>query len=180
MYLADYDIAGLAYGGMIHPYEPTQIRRGVSYGQSCAGYDVRLSPIFKAPKPAIVLDPHEISEAHFSTVEADSYEIPPGAFVLANTAERFIMPQNVLGIALGKSTWARLGLVVNATPLEPGWRGFLTLELSNTGRNVIRVHAGEGIAQILFAQLSGFPAMTYSRRAGKYMDQPAEPVISKL
>ena len=180
MFLADYDIAGLAYGGMIEPYEPVQVRDGVSYGQSCAGYDVRLGGIFKRPKPGIVLDPHTILDTDFDTMTGDYYIIPPNAFILANTVERFIMPQNIVGLALGKSTWARLGLVVNATPLEPGWRGFLTLELSNTGRNPIRVHAGQGIAQILFSQLTGFPAMTYSRRAGKYMDQPAEPVVSKL
>ena len=180
MFLVDYDIAMLADRGMIDPYEPCQIRSGVSYGQSSAGYDVRLGRTFKTPKPAIVLDPHTVQDDQFSTVEQDSFEIAPGAFVLAVTVERFTMPRNLVGIALGKSTWARLGLVVNATPLEPGWAGFLTLELSNTGRNVIRVHAGEGIAQILFSQLAHAPVMAYDMRNGKYMHQAAEPTVSKL
>lgn len=142
----------------------------LSFGTSSFGYDIQLKPEWKTPKPGIRLDPKEDNELAFTTTLGSTYLIEPNGFVLANTVERFNIPSNVLGICLGKSTYARLGLVVNVTPLEPGWTGHLVVEISNTTKNPVVIYANEGIAQILFIRNEDCET-TYDDRAGKYQNQ---------
>ncbi len=160
---------------MITPFHPQLVRevnnaKVLSFGTSSFGYDIQLKPEWKTPKPGIRLDPKKDNEHAFTTVKSDTYLIEPNGFVLAHTVERFNMPPNVLGICLGKSTYARLGLVVNVTPLEPDWKGHLVVEISNTTKNPVVIYANEGIAQILFIRNEDCET-TYGDRAGKYQDQ---------
>lgn len=160
--------------GMITPFEERLKRDGViSYGLSSYGYDCRLSDefmIFTNVDNAIV-DPKNFSNNSFVTRKTDVCVIPPNSFVLCRTVETFKVPRDVLVVCLGKSTYARCGLIVNVTPLEPEWEGQVTLEISNTTPLPAKVYANEGIAQFLFFQGASECEVSYADRAGKYMKQ---------
>lgn len=160
--------------GMIKPFEERQKREGViSYGLSSYGYDCRLSDefmIFTNVDNAIV-DPKNFNDQSFVTRKTDVCIIPPNSFVLCRTVETFKIPRDVLVVCLGKSTYARCGLIVNVTPLEPEWEGQVTLEISNTTPLPAKVYANEGIAQFLFFQGATECEVSYADRAGKYMGQ---------
>lgn len=161
--------------GMIDNYAEKQIReidgeRIISWGLSSFGYDARLASEFVFPTGG-VLDPKHPTGANWdSRTVDDEIVIPPHGFVLARTVERFRMPDDVMAICVGKSTYARNGLIVNVTPLEPGWEGSVTLELSNTTDLPSVVYVGEGICQFVFYR-GERPSVTYSDRGGKYMNQ---------
>ncbi|HYD18996.1 MAG TPA: dCTP deaminase [Patescibacteria group bacterium] len=160
--------------GMITPFEERLKREGViSYGLSSYGYDCRLSDefmIFTNVDNAIV-DPKAFNPQSFVTRKTDVCIIPPNSFVLCRTVETFKVPRDVLVICLGKSTYARCGLIVNVTPLEPEWEGQVTLEISNTTPLPAKVYANEGIAQFLFLKGDSPCEVSYADRAGKYMGQ---------
>ena len=159
---------------MIEPFLEKQSSEGIiSYGLSSYGYDARLSDefmIFTNVDNAIV-DPKNFSQNSFVERKTDVCVIPPNSFVLCRTVEYFRIPKDVLVICLGKSTYARCGLIVNVTPLEPGWEGQVTLEISNTTPLPAKVYANEGIAQFLFYKGESPCEVTYADRAGKYMGQ---------
>ncbi|MGB0719835.1 MAG: dCTP deaminase [Bdellovibrionales bacterium] len=173
--LSDRQIRKLAQNdGMIEPFVEKQTRDGViSYGLSSYGYDARCAPDFKifTNVDTAMVDPKAFSETNFVTREQDVCIIPPNSFVLTHTVEYFKIPTDVLVVCLGKSTYARCGLIVNVTPLEPGWEGHVTLEISNTTPNPAKVYANEGIAQFLFFKGSEACETSYADRAGKYMGQ---------
>ena len=161
--------------GMLDQYHPFQVRdngekKVISWGISSFGYDARLSNEFMFPTGG-VLDPKRPADANWdSRTVDDEIIIPPHGFVLARTVERFKMPDDVMAICVGKSTYARNGLDVHVTPLEPGWEGHVTLELSNTTDLPSVVYVGEGICQFVFYR-GERPSVTYSDRGGKYMNQ---------
>ncbi|MCF8496645.1 MAG: dCTP deaminase [Alphaproteobacteria bacterium] len=173
--LADHQIRALAQGqGMIEPFVERQKREGViSYGLSSFGYDARTADEFKifTNVDNALVDPKDFSHQSFVDRQTDICVIPPNSFVLSRTVEYFRIPEDVLVICLGKSTYARCGLIVNVTPLEPGWEGHVTLEISNTTPLPARVYANEGIAQFLFFKGSAPCEVTYADKAGKYMGQ---------
>ncbi len=160
--------------GMIEPFEEKQQFEGmISYGLSSFGYDARLAPefmIFTNVDNAIV-DPKCFSEQSFVERNSSECVIPPNSFVLSRTVEYFRIPRDTMVICLGKSTYARCGLIVNVTPLEPGWEGQVTLEISNTTPLPAKVYANEGIAQFLFFKGSSPCEVSYADRRGKYMGQ---------
>jgi dCTP deaminase len=158
---------------MIEPFEEGLVAEGqISYGLSSYGYDVRVGSHFKVfhNLRSTVVDPKEFDEGSFTDHEGDVL-IPPNSFALAETVERFRMPRNVLSICVGKSTYARCGVIVNVTPLEPEWEGVLTLEISNTTPLPARIYAGEGIAQLLFFLAQEECETSYADRKGKYQHQ---------
>ena len=167
--------------GMIEPYEPGQVRfndageRLVSYGTSSYGYDVRCAPEFKVftNVHSVVVDPKNFDDKSFIDIVGDECIIPPNSFALARTMEYFRIPRDVLTICLGKSTYARCGIIVNVTPLEPEWEGHVTLEFSNTTNLPARIYAGEGVAQMLFFQSDADDVCetSYKGRGGKYQGQ---------
>ncbi len=160
--------------GMIEPFEPGQVRDGViSYGVSSFGYDIRVAPEFKVFTNVhnVVVDPKAFDDRSFVDVHEESCTIPPNSFALARTVEYFRVPRDTLVLCVGKSTYARCGIIVNVTPLEPSWEGFLTLEISNTTPLPARIYANEGIAQLLFFQGDEEPEVAYADRKGKYQSQ---------
>jgi len=160
--------------GMIEPFEAGQVRDGViSYGLSSYGYDIRVAPEFKVFTNVhnVVVDPKGFDPRSFVDVREKECLIPPNSFALARTEEYFRIPRNVLVICVGKSTYARCGIIVNVTPLEPTWEGYLTLEISNTTPLPAKIYAGEGIAQLLFFEGDEEPSVTYADRKGKYQKQ---------
>lgn len=164
--------------GMITPYEPSQVRevngqRIVSYGTSSYGYDIRCADEFKlfTNINSTIVDPKHFDPNSFVDVVGDSCIIPPNSFALARTVEYFRIPRNVLTICLGKSTYARCGIIVNVTPFEPEWEGFVTLEFSNTTPLPARIYAHEGIAQVLFFESDEECEVSYRDRGGKYQGQ---------
>ena len=173
--LADHQIRELAEKeGMIEPFVEKQKNEGtISYGLSSYGYDARCSEDFKifTNVDNAMVDPKDFSDQSFVDRKSDICVIPPNSFVLTNTVEYFRIPKDVLVICLGKSTYARCGLIVNVTPLEPGWEGHVTLEISNTTPLPARVYANEGIAQFLFFKGSDVCETSYADRSGKYMGQ---------
>jgi dCTP deaminase len=159
---------------MIEPFEAGQVRDGViSYGLSSYGYDIRVAPEFKVFTNVfnVVVDPKLFDPRSFVDVNEMTCIIPPNSFALARTEEYFRIPRNVLAVCLGKSTYARCGIVVNVTPLEPSWEGYLTLEISNTTPLPAKIYAGEGIAQLLFFEGDEEPEIAYADRKGKYQKQ---------
>ncbi len=173
--LPDVEIRELSLrSGMIEPFVEKQKAEGmISYGLSSYGYDARLAPefmVFTNVDNALV-DPKEFSDKSFVERNADTCIIPPNSFALARTVEYFRIPDDVMVICLGKSTYARCGLIVNVTPLEPGWEGQVTLEISNTTPLPAKVYANEGIAQFLFFKGARPCGTSYADRAGKYMGQ---------
>lgn len=173
MLLHDTEIRRLAEHGLISPFCPESVRGGcISYGLSSAGYDIRLADEFLVPaRPGAVLDPKQVDPTLFQHVRATSITVPPQGFVLARSLETIRMPRDVLGIVLGKSTYARCGIVVNCTPLEPGWEGTVTMEISNTSPFHVVLYPGEGIAQILFLRTAEPPSRAYHDRKGPYQHQ---------
>lgn len=173
--LSDHQIRKLAENeGMIEPFVEKQRREGViSYGLSSYGYDARTADEFKifTNIDNALVDPKDFSQQSFVDRKTDICVIPPNSFVLSRTVEYFRIPRDVLVICLGKSTYARCGLIVNVTPLEPGWEGHVTLEISNTTPLPARVYANEGIAQFLFFKGSSICETSYADRSGKYMGQ---------
>ena len=159
---------------MIEPFVDSQKREGtISFGVSSYGYDARVSDefrIFTNVDNAIV-DPKEFSDSSFVERQTDVCIIPPNSFALARTVEYFRIPRDVLVICLGKSTYARCGIIVNVTPLEPEWEGHVTLEFSNTTPLPAKIYANEGACQFLFLQGAGPCEVSYADRAGKYMGQ---------
>ena len=160
--------------GMIEPFEDRQVRQGViSYGLSSYGYDIRVADEFKVFTNinSTVVDPKNFDARSFVDVKADICIIPPNSFALAKTVEYFRIPRNVLTICVGKSTYARCGLIVNVTPFEPEWEGFVTLEISNTTPLPAKVYANEGISQVLFFESDEVCEVSYADKAGKYQKQ---------
>ena len=164
--------------GMIEPFAPEQVRTAsagkiVSYGTSSYGYDVRCAGEFKifTNINSTIVDPKNFDSGSFVDVKADVCLIPPNSFALARTVEYFRIPRNVLTICLGKSTYARCGIIVNVTPLEPEWEGHVTLEFSNTTPLPAKIYANEGVAQMLFLESDEVCETSYKDRGGKYQGQ---------
>ncbi|MDX6384523.1 MAG: dCTP deaminase [Blastocatellia bacterium] len=164
--------------GMIEPFEPQQVkeidgRRVVSYGTSSYGYDVRCADEFKlfTNVYSAIVDPKEFDPKSFVDIKSDHVIIPPNSFALARTVEYFRIPRNVMTICLGKSTYARCGIIVNVTPFEPEWEGFVTLEFSNTTPMPAKIYANEGVAQVLFFEADEVCEVSYKDRGGKYQGQ---------
>ena len=164
--------------GMIEPFAPAQVRAAgerkiISYGTSSYGYDVRCAPEFKifTNINSTIVDPKQFDAKSFVDVTADVCIIPPNSFALARTVEYFRIPRSVLTVCLGKSTYARCGIIVNVTPLEPEWEGHVTLEFSNTTPLPARIYANEGVAQMLFFEADEVCETSYRDRGGKYMGQ---------
>lgn len=169
----DWWIREQAAAGMIEPFEENLVRHGViSYGLSSFGYDLRAAPEWKIFTNAwgAVADPKNFDPKSFVDHEGSEVIIPPNSFVLTRSLEYLRMPQDVMAIAIGKSTYARVGIVANITPLEPGWEGHVTLEFSNTTPLPARMYAHEGCVQLVFFQ-GERPEVTYSDRKGKYQGQ---------
>ena len=160
--------------GMIEPFVESQKREGViSYGLSSYGYDARVAPDFRVftNVDSAIVDPKAFSADSFVTRTGPVCIIPPNSFALAHTIEYFRIPRDVLVICLGKSTYARCGIIVNVTPLEPEWEGQVTIEISNTTPLPAKIHANEGICQFLFLRGESAPEVSYADRRGKYMGQ---------
>jgi len=159
---------------MINPYSEKQVSQGViSYGVSSYGYDLRVSDEFKifTNVNSTIVDPKNFDERSFVTVNSDVAIIPPNSFALARSVEYFKIPRDVLTICVGKSTYARCGIIVNVTPFEPEWEGFVTLEISNTTPLPAKIYANEGLCQILFFQSDEVCEVSYKDRKGKYQAQ---------
>jgi len=159
---------------MIKPFvEKQKANNNISYGLSSFGYDARVSNEFKifTNVDSAMVDPKNFSSSSFVSRKSNECVIPPNSFVLASTIEYFKIPKDVLVICLGKSTYARCGIIVNVTPLEPGWEGYVTLEFSNTTPLPAKIYANEGAAQFIFLQGNELPETTYDQRKGKYMNQ---------
>jgi len=160
--------------GMIKPFVDKQIRKGViSYGVSSYGYDIRVANEFKVFTNinSTVVDPKNFDEKSFITVKADYCIIPPNSFALAKTVEHFKIPRDILTVCVGKSTYARCGIIINVTPFEPEWEGFVTLEISNTTPLPAKIYANEGIAQVLFFRGDQPCRTSYKDKKGKYQKQ---------
>ena len=173
--------------GMIEPFADRQVRHDtdaaattdapprkvISYGLSSYGYDLRVSDEFKVFTNVFntVVDPKEFDPQSFVDMRTDVCIVPPNSFALARSVEYFRIPRDILTICLGKSTYARCGIIVNVTPFEPEWEGHVTLEISNTTPLPARIYANEGLAQVLFLQGEGVCEVSYADRAGKYMKQ---------
>lgn len=167
---------------MIEPFEPDLVREGVlSYGLSSYGYDLRLADQFKIPvgaahadspeRATFALDPKDPQSQTCEDVQAAALELAPHSFVLGRSVEYLRIPLDILTLCVGKSSYARCGVLVNVTPFEPGWEGYVTLCIANLGPRPVRLHAGEGIAQVLFLQGDGPCEVTYADRRGKYQAQ---------
>jgi dCTP deaminase len=176
---SDKWIRRMAQGhGMIEPFEPNQIKNNnagpiVSYGTSSYGYDIRCSDEFKifTNINSTIVDPKKFDPTSFVDFKGDVCIIPPNSFALARTVEFFRIPRNVLTICLGKSTYARCGIIVNVTPLEPEWEGHVTLEFSNTTPLPAKIYANEGVAQVIFIEGDEICETSYKDRGGKYQGQ---------
>ena len=159
---------------MIEPfYDDETNRNSISYGLSSYGYDIRVSDEYKIFTNVnnSIIDPKSFDEKSFVDFKGDVCIVPPNSFALARSIEYFKIPRNVLTICLGKSTYARCGIIVNVTPLEPGWEGHVTLEFSNTTPLPAKIYANEGVAQFIFLKGNEIPEFTYADRKGKYMRQ---------
>ena len=159
---------------MISPFENKQVRGNkISYGLSSFGYDARVSNEFKifTNINSEIIDPKNFKQNNFISKNGEECIIPPNSFVLSSTVEYFKIPNDVMVICLGKSTYARCGIIVNVTPLEPSWEGHVTLEFSNTTPLPAKIYANEGVAQFVFLKGNEKPDITYADRKGKYMKQ---------
>lgn len=164
---------------MIYPYSDKQVKvntqgaGALSWGTSSYGYDIRLGYEFKVFTNVnnTVVDPKHFDESSFVNLEGDVCTIPPNSFMLAATLEKFAIPRDILAMCVGKSSYARCGLIVNVTPLEPEWEGYLTLEISNTTPLPARIYSGEGVAQLLFFLADQPCEVSYADRKGKYQGQ---------
>jgi len=176
--IPDELIEKLAKAGMIEPFEKNQIKNTstkklVSYGLSSYGYDLRVADEFKVFTNVYnsIIDPKNFSEDSFVDIKAPTCIIPPNSFALARSVEYFRIPRNILTICIGKSTYARCGIIVNVTPFEPEWEGYVTLEISNTTPLPAKIYANEGLAQVLFFEAKNECLVSYADRKGKYMKQ---------
>lgn len=177
--LSDRQIRELAAKGMISPFESNQVRmtedgrKAISYGVSSYGYDIRCSREFKVFTNinSTIIDPKNFDPLSFVEIEGDHCIIPPNSFALARTVEYFKIPRDVLTVCLGKSTYARCGIIVNVTPFEPEWEGYVTLEFSNTTPLPAKIYANEGCAQVLFFRGDEVCETSYADRDGKYQGQ---------
>jgi dCTP deaminase len=177
--LSDSEISERAKGGMISPFCENQIKYNaknegiISYGLSSYGYDARLGNEFKIFTNINhnIIDPKNFTSENFVTKVGDECIIPPNSFVLGSTIEKFAIPRDVLVICLGKSTYARCGIIVNVTPLEPEWQGNVTLEFSNTTTLPAKIYAGEGVCQFIFLRADKTCDVSYADRNGKYQNQ---------
>ena len=159
---------------MIEPYQESQVKDGqVSYGVSSYGYDIRIADEFKifTNINSTIVDPKNFDEKSFVDFKGDVCIIPPNSFALARTIEYFRIPRDILTVCLGKSTYARCGIIVNVTPFEPEWEGHVTIEISNTTPLPAKIYANEGIAQVLFFQSDEPCAISYKDKKGKYQAQ---------
>ncbi|GAB4420479.1 MAG: dCTP deaminase [Anaerolineales bacterium] len=159
---------------MIEPFVENQVRDGViSYGVSSYGYDIRVADEFKVFTNVFgaTVDPKHFDTNSMVDIKADVCVIPPNSFALARTVEYFRIPRKVLTVCLGKSTYARCGIIINVTPFEPEWEGFVTLEISNTTPLPARIYANEGIAQVLFFEADDECEISYADKKGKYQKQ---------
>jgi len=159
---------------MIEPYEANQVRKGViSYGVSSYGYDIRVADEFKifTNVYSAIVDPKNFDSKSMIDFKGEVCIIPPNSFALARTVEYFRIPRKVLTVCLGKSTYARCGIIVNVTPFEPEWEGFVTLEISNTTPLPAKIYANEGIAQVLFFEADEECRISYADKKGKYQKQ---------
>jgi dCTP deaminase len=171
---SDRWIRRMAQEGMITPFNDRQMREGViSYGVSSYGYDLRVADEFKifTNVNSSIVDPKNFDEKSFVSVQAASILVPPNSFALARSVEYFKIPRDILTICVGKSTYARCGIIVNVTPFEPEWEGFVTLEISNTTPLPAKVYSNEGLCQILFFQGDEPCETSYKDKAGKYQKQ---------
>jgi len=177
MILNDKEIIELCQKGMITPFEVRQVKKEnnekvISYGVSSFGYDIRISDTFElfhdGDEPLDVKNPDSLKTKKFTA--KDYFDIPAGDMVLCHSLEKFDIPDDIMCIAVGKSTYARIGCICNITPLEAGWKGYLVIELSNTTKRPIRIYPFEGIAQLIFMQ-GNRPLTTYADRKGKYQNQ---------
>ena len=160
--------------GMITPFNEKQVREGViSYGLSSYGYDLRVADEFKifTNVMSAIVDPKSFDARSFVDIKSDCCIVPPNSFALARSVEYFKIPRDVLTICVGKSTYARCGIIVNVTPFEPEWEGFVTLEISNTTPLPAKVYANEGLCQILFFQSDEQCETSYADKKGKYQGQ---------
>ncbi len=160
--------------GMIEPFVDSQVREGaISYGVSAYGYDIRVSDEFKVFTNVFnsVVDPKNFDDKSFVEIKADHCMIPPNSFALARTVEYFRIPRSTITLCVGKSTYARCGIIVNVTPFEPEWEGFVTLEISNTTPLPAKIYANEGIAQVLFFEADEMCEISYADKKGKYQKQ---------
>jgi dCTP deaminase len=167
-------IREMATKGMIEPFSDKQVREGViSFGLSSYGYDMRIADEFKifTGKHNTIVDPKALDPKSFVDFKGDVCVIPPNSFVLGRSAEYFRIPRETIAICLGKSTYARCGIIINVTPLEPEWEGYVTIEISNTAPVHIKIYANEGIAQVLFLEASEVCETSYADKAGKYQAQ---------
>ena len=175
---SDIWIKKMAAQGMIDPFMPEQVRninheKIISYGLSSYGYDIRCAPEFKVFTNInnTIVDPKNFTQDSFVTVKNEVCIIPPNSFVLGYSIERFHIPRKILTLCVGKSTYARCGIIVNVTPLEPEWEGQITLEFSNTTPLPAKIYANEGVAQILFLESDELCKVSYKDRKGKYQGQ---------
>lgn len=184
-------IRAMTEPGRVEYYDPSKHnrpRKVISYGLTSYGYDMRVCDEWRVFTPTgrnIVVDPKDMDPRSFVEVKGEgSVVIPPNSFVLARSVERFNMPPDVVALVVGKSTYARCGIVVNCTPLEPGWCGFLTVEISNTTPLPARIHGNEGIAQVMFFKGSRPCKLNYANKnkgqPGKYQDQPPEIIAPRM
>ncbi len=167
-------IIDMAKKGMIEPFAERQVREGViSYGVSSYGYDMRIADEFKIFTNVnnTIVDPKNFTEKNYVDFKGDVCIIPPNSFVLAKSVEYFRIPRNILTVCVGKSTYARCGLIVNVTPFEPEWEGFVTIEISNSTPIPAKVYAWEGIAQVLFFEADEECMVSYADKKGKYQKQ---------
>ena len=175
---SDRWIREMAGAGMIEPFESEQVSsvdgaKVISYGTSSYGYEIRCSNEFKifTNINSAIVDPKLFDASSFVDFEGECCIIPPNSFALARTVEYFRIPRNVLTICLGKSTYARCGIIVNVTPFEPEWEGYVTLEFSNTTPLPARIYANEGVAQVVFFEADESCEVSYKDRKGKYQGQ---------
>ncbi len=167
-------IIDMAKKGMIEPFADRQVREGViSYGVSSYGYDMRIADEFKIFTNVnnTIVDPKNFSEKNYVDFKGDVCIIPPNSFVLARSVEYFRIPRSILTVCVGKSTYARCGLIVNVTPFEPEWEGYVTIEISNSTPIPAKVYAWEGIAQVLFFESDEECLVSYADKKGKYQKQ---------
>jgi dCTP deaminase len=160
--------------GMIEPFEDAQVRQGtISYGLSSYGYDMRVADEFKifTNVNSAIVDPKNFDERSFVPFQGEVCIVPPNSFALARSVEYFRIPRNVITLCVGKSTYARCGIITNVTPFEPEWEGYVTLEISNTTPLPARIYANEGIAQVIFFEGDTPPDVSYADRKGKYQGQ---------
>ncbi|HWN01946.1 MAG TPA: dCTP deaminase [Candidatus Dormibacteraeota bacterium] len=160
--------------GMIKPFEDRQVRKGgISYGLSSYGYDIRIADEFKifTNINTTIVDPKSFDPRSFVDYQGEVAVIPPNSFALGRSVEYFKIPRNVLTICVGKSTYARCGVITNVTPFEPEWEGYVTLEISNTTPLPAKIYANEGIAQVLFFESDEACETSYADRQGKYQGQ---------